>query len=173
MRDSRIRLWLWQTYFAVTHTKPLQSRNLPHPASISWCKHRAIILTVWGSFLADYIFALRWKSQRSKIHKLAYRFSIDFSVLGLVYGFLSKVLDFFLAITNIWQKSCGLKNFKNPLAGLDFCLFWIYFITLWNITLINSSINKVKRIVLHIKKGRKVDYLHPPLSQPWERERNL
>jgi hypothetical protein len=30
----------------------------------------------------------RWKSQRSKIHRLAYRFSIELSLLGLAYGFL-------------------------------------------------------------------------------------
>jgi hypothetical protein len=31
----------------------------------------------------------RWKSQRRKIHRLAYRFSIELSLLGLAYGFLS------------------------------------------------------------------------------------
>jgi hypothetical protein len=37
-----------------------------------------------------------WKSQRSKFHRLVYRFSIDFLFLGL-----SKVPDLFLAITDI------------------------------------------------------------------------
>ncbi len=32
----------------------------------------------------------RWKSQRSKIHRLAYRFSIDFLLQGLAFGFLSQ-----------------------------------------------------------------------------------
>ncbi len=31
---------------------------------------------------------LRWKSQRKKIHRLAYRFSIDFKIHRLAYGFL-------------------------------------------------------------------------------------
>jgi hypothetical protein len=30
----------------------------------------------------------RWKSQRKKIHRLAYRFSIDFKIFRLAYGFL-------------------------------------------------------------------------------------
>jgi hypothetical protein len=43
----------------------------------------------------------RWKSQRNKIHRLTYRFSIDFSLLGLAYGFLSKSPRYFLATTNV------------------------------------------------------------------------
>ncbi len=48
---------------------------------------------------------------RSKIHRLVNRFSIDFSLLGLTNGFLSQVLDYFLALTNIF----GLwSSFLNP-----------------------------------------------------------
>jgi hypothetical protein len=40
----------------------------------------------------------RWKSQRSKIHRLAYRFFIvffiDFSLLGVAYSFLSQIPKF-------------------------------------------------------------------------------
>ncbi len=44
-----------------------------------------------ASPIATFLFtSTGWKSQRSKIHRLAYRFSIDFSLLGLAYGFLSK-----------------------------------------------------------------------------------
>jgi hypothetical protein len=30
----------------------------------------------------------RWKLQKSKIHRRAYRLTIDFSLLGLAFGFL-------------------------------------------------------------------------------------
>jgi hypothetical protein len=43
----------------------------------------------------------RWKSQRTKIHRLADRFSIEFSLLGLAFDLVSQILDLFLAITNI------------------------------------------------------------------------
>ena len=33
-------------------------------------------------------YAWRWESQRKKIHRLAYRFSIDFKIYRLAYGFL-------------------------------------------------------------------------------------
>jgi hypothetical protein len=39
--------------------------------------------------ISDRSFFKRWKSQRSKISRLTYRFSIDFSLLGLAFGFLS------------------------------------------------------------------------------------
>jgi hypothetical protein len=43
--------------------------------------------------------ALRWKTKRIKIHRLGFRFSMDFKTDTLGYRFL------FLEITHIWQKS--------------------------------------------------------------------
>ncbi len=68
----------------------------------------------------------RRNSQRSKIHGLADRFSIDFSLLGLAYGgfhsqrprflfcnhkHLTKVLDFWFAV-KICLKSIGRSGFS-------------------------------------------------------------
>ncbi len=52
--------------------------------------------TIWRQKI---LLLLRQKSQRIKIHRLAYRFSIDFYIHTLAYGF------FLLEITKIWQKS--------------------------------------------------------------------
>jgi hypothetical protein len=46
-----------------------------------------------------------WKSQRSKIHRPAFRFSIDVSLLGLAYGFLSQSLKFFFGKSQSLTKS--------------------------------------------------------------------
>jgi hypothetical protein len=47
-------------------------------------------LGLHGGHLSSRRSLQRWKSQRSKNHRPAYIFSIDFSLIGLAYGFLSQ-----------------------------------------------------------------------------------
>jgi hypothetical protein len=54
------------------------------------------------------VFRLRWKSQRRKIHRLAYRFSIDFTLLGLAYAFLSRSSKFLFLQSQTFDKSLRL-----------------------------------------------------------------
>jgi hypothetical protein len=105
-------------------------------------------------------------SQRSKIHRLAYRFSIDFSLLGLAYGFLcrrpiflfgnhkhsNKFLDFWFAggdflDSDFHQDFCFLRLFHNTVK---------YFI--------NQHFLKVKAIYLNMNKvcnKDKSNSIHP------------
>ncbi len=53
----------------------------------------------------------RWKSQSRKIHRLACRFSIDFSFVGLANGFLSQSPRFFFAC--FWAYSSGIIPISN------------------------------------------------------------
>jgi hypothetical protein len=61
----------------------------------------------------------RWKSQRSKIHRLAYRFYIDFSLLGPAYSFLSQSLQSQTFDKNLILLVCS-RFLKVGQAGLDF-----------------------------------------------------
>jgi hypothetical protein len=96
----------------------------------------------------------RWKLQKSKIHNLAHRFSVDFSLLGLAYGFLSqsprflfgshkhliKVIDFWFAVV----------NFKIRQQDLIFITFLCLF------SLLNLFHNPIKYIInKHFKKLNK------------------
>jgi hypothetical protein len=58
----------------------------------------ALPLSFFDSVFGGYdVLYQRWKSQRSLINRLAYRFSIDFLILVLAYRFLSKSPRFLFA----------------------------------------------------------------------------
>jgi hypothetical protein len=80
----------------------------------------------------------RWKSQKNKIHRLAFRVSIHFSLLGLAYDFSPQSPRFPFGnhkhLTKVsrplvrdqeFLKSIGRSGFYQ-----DFCLFCTYFLTL-------------------------------------------
>jgi hypothetical protein len=60
----------------------------------------------------------RWKSQRSKFHRIDYRFSIDFSRPGIAYGFLSQSPRFLVGnhkhLTKALDFWFAVEIFKSP-----------------------------------------------------------
>ncbi len=76
---------------------------------------------------------LRWKTERKKIHRLAYRFSIDFKIYRLAYGFLCVNHKGLAKVSRFLVRTFFSRDFKNPYAGMDFpmdfWLFWICFIS--------------------------------------------
>ncbi len=72
------------------------------PTSRCWIPLRTLTYTITckAYFLTETVQSFqRWKSQRSKIRRLSYIFSKDFSILGIAYGFLCQNPRFFLLIT--------------------------------------------------------------------------
>ncbi len=57
---------------------------------------------------------LRWKSQRKKIHRLAYRFSIDFKIYRLAYGFLCVNHKGLAKVYRFLVCAFFSQDFKNP-----------------------------------------------------------
>jgi hypothetical protein len=58
--------------------------------------------------------ALRWKSQRKKIHRLAFRFSIDFKIYTLAYGFLYVNHKGLAKVYRFLVRAFFSQDFKNP-----------------------------------------------------------
>ena len=58
--------------------------------------------------------ALRWNSQRKKIHRLAYGFSIDFEINRLAYGLLSVIHKGLAKIYRFLLRAFFSRDFKNP-----------------------------------------------------------
>jgi hypothetical protein len=56
----------------------------------------------------------RWKSQRKKIHRQAYRFSIDFKIYRLAYGFLSVNHKGLAKVYRFLVGAFFSQDFKNP-----------------------------------------------------------
>ncbi len=56
----------------------------------------------------------RWKSQRKKIHRLAYRFSIDFKIYRLAYGFLCVNHKGLSKVYRFSVRAFFSQDFKNP-----------------------------------------------------------
>jgi hypothetical protein len=56
----------------------------------------------------------RWKSQRKKIHRLAYRFSIDFKIYRLAYGFLCVNHKGLAKVYRFLVRAFFYQDFKNP-----------------------------------------------------------
>jgi hypothetical protein len=56
----------------------------------------------------------RWKSQRKKIHRLAYRFSIDFKIYRLAYGFLYVNHKGLAKVYRFLVCTFFSQDFKNP-----------------------------------------------------------
>ncbi len=56
----------------------------------------------------------RWKSQRKKIHRLAYRFSIDFKIYRLAYGFLCVNHKGLAKVYRFLVRAFFSQDFKNP-----------------------------------------------------------
>jgi hypothetical protein len=79
----------------------------------------------------------RWKPQRSKIHRLAYRFSEDFSLLGLAYGFLSQRPRFLFGNHKHLIKSLGrwfaVEIFKIRRQEWIFIMFFLFVLILLNL----------------------------------------
>jgi hypothetical protein len=57
---------------------------------------------------------LRWESQRKKIHRLAYRFSIDFKIYRLAYGFLCVNHKGLAKVYRFLVRAFFSQDFKNP-----------------------------------------------------------
>jgi hypothetical protein len=57
---------------------------------------------------------LRWKSQRKKIHRLAYSFSIDFKIYRLAYGFLCVNHKGLAKVSRFLVRIFFSQDFKNP-----------------------------------------------------------
>ncbi len=117
---------------------------------------------------------LRWKSQRSKIHMLAHRFSIIFSLQGLAYGFFPQKSTRFISCNHKQKflRWLAVDIYKKPQAGWIF--IWI-FVHMESISYhykisqkqAHTLKNKAKGIVLNINKGRRVNLqysIQPPLS---------
>jgi hypothetical protein len=60
------------------------------------------------------IFGPRWNSQRKKIHRLAYGFSIDFKIYRLAYGLLSVNHKGLAKIHRFLLRAFFSRDFKNP-----------------------------------------------------------
>ncbi len=58
--------------------------------------------------------AQRWKSQRKKIHRLAYRFSIDFKIYRLAYGFFCVNHKGLAKVYRFLVRAVFSQEFKNP-----------------------------------------------------------
>ncbi len=56
----------------------------------------------------------RWKSQRKKIHRLAYRFSIDLQIYRLAYGFLCVNHKGLAKVYRFLVRAFFSQDFKNP-----------------------------------------------------------
>jgi hypothetical protein len=56
----------------------------------------------------------RWKSQRKKIHRLAYRFSINFKIYRLAYGFLCVNHKGLAKVYRFLVRAFFSQDFKNP-----------------------------------------------------------
>jgi hypothetical protein len=57
---------------------------------------------------------LRWKSQRKKIHRLAYGFSKDFKIYRLAYGFLCVNHKGLAKVYRFFVRAFFSQDFKNP-----------------------------------------------------------
>jgi hypothetical protein len=78
---------------------------------------------------------LRWKSQRKKIHRLAYRFSIYFKIYRLAYGFLCVNRKGLAKVYRFLVRAFFSQDFKSPKAGMDFPLdFWLLWICFINVS---------------------------------------
>ncbi len=78
---------------------------------------------------------LRRKSQRKKIHRLAYRFSIDFKIYRLAYGFLCVNHKGLAKVYRFLVRAFFSQDFKNPQAGMDFPMdFWMLWICFINVS---------------------------------------
>ncbi len=88
-------------YCTVLYCTVLYCTVLYCPCTVLYLYYTALFCTVFfdldlylpgsqSAWIRIALALLRWKSQRNKIDRLAYRLSIDFSLLGLAYGFLSR-----------------------------------------------------------------------------------
>ena len=69
-------------------------------------------MVVPEKFQAQYL--RRWHSQRKKIHRLAYGFSIDFEINRLAYGLLSVNHKGLAKIYRFLLRAFFSRDFKNP-----------------------------------------------------------